>query len=256
MICPHIPPGQFFFFPAHHYLDCRPFPRKMLRNLLDLIFPRTCPGCEQVLVRSEGAVCTECLLAVQETNFHHSEQENELYYRLAGKTPLQGAFAMYYFDKRGRFQKVIKALKYKNMPQVGRFLGEMYGEMLQENGVLSDVDAIIPVPLHRTRLRERGYNQSEQIARGLSKATGIPVDNKSMARREKTATQTRKSQAERWENVKDVFAIRSPLRGHLLLVDDVITTGATLESCIRTLYDQAEPPESVRVAALGMARHE
>ena len=247
---------QFFFFPAGHYLHSGSFPPKMLKSLLDLIFPRICPGCDASLVRGEGSVCTECLLAIQETNFHEAEQDNELFYRLAGKTPLEGAFALYYFDKKGRFQKVVKALKYKNMPQVGRFLGEFYGELLHESGVLKDVNAIVPVPLHRSRLRERGYNQSEQIARGLHKATGIAIDRKALARKEKTATQTRKTQAERWDNVRDVFEMRRPLGGHILLVDDIITTGATLESCIRTLYAQAEPPESVRVAALGMARHD
>lgn len=227
----------------------------MLRDLLNLVFPRTCPGCERDLVRSEGAVCTKCLLDIQETGFHLKEADNELFYRLAGKTPLAGAFALYYFDKQGKFKKIIQALKYKKMPQVGSFLGELYGEKLQEAGIPT-FDTIVPVPLHRSRLVERGYNQSLEISKGISKATGIPVEAKSLIRNEKTVSQTRKSKTERWENVRDVFVIRRKLTGNILLVDDVITTGSTLEACIRTLYEQDEKPKSVRIVALGMARHE
>jgi ComF family protein len=228
----------------------------MLRDLLNLIFPRTCPGCERDLVRGEGAVCTKCLLDIQETGSHLQESDNELFYRFAGKTPLAGAFAMYYFDKQGKFKKIIQALKYKKMPQVGRFLGELYGQQLQESGSLSSVDAIVPVPLHRTRLVERGYNQSAEICKGIHKATQIPLVTNALIRGEKTVSQTRKTKTERWENVKDVFVMRRPIAGNILLVDDVITTGSTLEACIRTLYAQSTPPDSVRIAALGMARHE
>lgn len=227
----------------------------MLRDLLNLVFPRTCPGCERDLVRGEGAVCTKCLLDIQETGFHLRENDNELYFRLAGKTPLAGAFALYYFDKKGKFKKIVQALKYKNMPQVGRFLGEFYGTQLKEAG-FPEIDAMVPVPLHRSRLVERGYNQSLEICKGISKSTGIPVVTNALVRGEKTSTQTRKGKTERWENVRDVFALRRELSGNILLVDDVVTTGSTLEACIRTLYRQSEKPDSVRIAALGMARHE
>jgi ComF family protein len=228
----------------------------MLRDLINLVFPRQCPGCDRDLVRGEGEVCTQCLLDIEETGFHESESDNELYYRLAGKIPLDGAFALYYFDKKGKFKKIIQALKYKKNPQVGRFLGELYGEKLKAAGAAENLSAIVPVPLHRSRLVERGYNQSEEIGKGLSKATGVPLVARALVRGEKTATQTRKSKTERWENVKDVFEMRRPLSGNILLVDDVITTGSTLEACIRTLHSQAEKPLSLRIAALGMARHD
>ncbi|MEM0997897.1 MAG: ComF family protein [Bacteroidota bacterium] len=193
---------------------------------------------------------------MQETGFHQQEQDNELYYRMAGKTPLAGASALYYFDKQSRFKKVIQALKYKNQPEVGQFLGEMYGTRLKGALIRAQVKAIVPVPLHPSRLRERGYNQSAEIAKGLHRTTGIAVVEGALVRRDKTTTQTRKGQHARFDNVRDVFQVKRPLSGNLLLIDDVVTTGATLESCIRTLYAQNEPPKSVRVAALGMARHE
>jgi ComF family protein len=220
----------------------------VLRDLLTLIFPQNCPGCDQTLQRGEGAVCLHCLLEIGQTHFHG-------HYRLAGKVPLAGASAMFYFDKRGRFKKMMQALKYGNRPQVGRFLGTHYGEVLRQVPALMQVDAIVPVPLHRSKFAQRGYNQSEMIAKGLSKAMGIPVDTRSLVRASKTETQTKKSKTERWENVKSVFEMQQPLSGKLILVDDVITTGATLEACIRILYDQPTVPTAVYVLALGMARH-
>jgi ComF family protein len=229
---------------------------QLLRDLLSLLFPEDCPGCDQTLVKGEGAVCTQCLMELGETRFHESPTDNELYYRLAGKVPLAGAMALFYFDKRGRFKRITQALKYGNRPQVGRYLGHYYGEILRGIPQVAGASTLVPVPLHRSRFAERGYNQSEMIAAGLGKALGIPVDTGSLARSAKTRTQTRKSKTERWENVADAFEMRRPLGGNLILVDDVITTGATLEACIRELYAQAEVPGSVVVVALGMTRHE
>jgi ComF family protein len=197
----------------------------------------------------------QCLLELGETKFHASATDNELYYRLAGKVPLAGASALFFFDKRGRFKRITQALKYGNRPQVGTFLGQYYGEKLRDAQLLNHANAIVPVPLHRSRMAERGYNQSEKIAQGLEKALGIPLVTDALARNVKTKTQTKKSQTERWENVEDAFEMRKPLSGHLILVDDVVTTGATLEACIRKLYAQTVPPQSVYVIALGMARH-
>lgn len=227
----------------------------MFQDLLQLFFPRYCPGCENALGKGEGAVCLHCLLELEETRFHENPADNELYYRLAGRVPLAGASALYYFDKRGRFKKMMQALKYGNRPQVGRFLGAHYAESLKTHPIISKADAIVPVPLHRSRFAERGYNQSEVIADGLGKAIGIPVNTKALQRTTKTETQTKKSQAERWENVQSVFGMKQPLGGNLILVDDVITTGATLEACIKTIFAQPEPPTSLYVLALGMARH-
>lgn len=228
---------------------------KILGDLMNLVFPRNCPGCDQPLVRTEGAVCAHCLLELEETHFHEHPLDNELYYRLAGKVPCDGAAALFYFYKRGRFKRITAAFKYGNRPQVARFLGEYYGQLLKGQPMLAQADAIVPVPLHRSRLAERGYNQSEMIALGLGKSLGIRIESNSLVRAVKTNTQTRKSQTERWENVGSAFEVKKPLQGNLILVDDVITTGATLEACIRQLYAQSSPPSKVYVLALGLAKH-
>ncbi|MFM2375567.1 MAG: hypothetical protein RLZZ165_664 [Bacteroidota bacterium] len=228
---------------------------KLLDDLLQLLFSRNCPGCDRPLVRGEREVCSECLLELEETKFHERPKDNELYYRLAGKVPCDGAAALFYFYKRGRLKRITTAFKYGNRPQVARFLGEYFGDRLQSAPFLRELDWIVPVPLHRSRLAQRGYNQSEMIARGLSRSTGVPVNTRALGRVIKTSTQTRKSQSERWENVKEAFEVRHPIQGTIALVDDVVTTGATLEACIRQLYAQPVPPTGVYVLILGMAGH-
>lgn len=226
----------------------------MFWDFIRIIFPQTCPSCDNTLNRTEGAVCDECLLAIEETHFHKNANSNELFFRFAGKVQLDGASALFFYDKRGRFKRMMQALKYGKKPQVGSFLGEYYGNLLRRDGAFSNATHVIPVPLHRSRKATRGYNQSEKIANGLAKGLGIEVDTKSLMRVGETQTQTRKGKSERWENVKSVFELKRPVTGHVLLVDDVITTGATLEACLRVLYAQDEPPASVVVIALGMAR--
>jgi ComF family protein len=238
-----------FWLQTPHFL-------KLLRDLFQLLFPPLCPGCNQLLVKGEGAVCMQCLLELGETRFHENPTDNELYYRLAGKVPLAGAAALFYFHKRGRFKNMTTAFKYGNRPQVAKYLGHYFGQRLQNAPLVTQADVLVPVPLHRSRFAKRGYNQSEMIAEGLGKALKITVDTGSLVRAVRTNTQTRKSQKERWDNVRDAFAMRKPLTGNVVLVDDVITTSSTLEACIRQLYAQPVPPKSVYVLALGIATHD
>lgn len=196
-----------------------------------------------------------CLSDMPLTNFHNNPESNELFMRFGGKVSLQGATSLFYFDKKGKLQSLLKALKYHNLPQVGRYLGAYLASELQGSGFLQGDETLIPVPLHRTKLASRGYNQSAAIAEGLQKGfPKVKIDTKSLVRARKTETQTRKSREERWDNVGSVFRLNQPVSGKIVLVDDVITTGATLESCIRVLWNQENPPESVKVIALGTAR--
>lgn len=226
----------------------------MLKDLLQVIYPRSCPGCGNSLVKQEKTICFSCLTDIQETGFERDADNNELYYRLAGKTPIAGAIALWFFDKQGKLQRIINALKYQNQPQVGKRLGAYYGARLKGSPFLQEVDVFLPVPLHKKRRESRGYNQAEQIALGLSKSTGIPLSTKEMIREQKTITQTQKGKSDRWESMKGAFKMKKPLSGNIVLVDDVITSGSTLEACIRCLYAQEIPPQSVKVLAIGMTR--
>lgn len=228
----------------------------MFRDFIGLLFPRRCPGCSRDLVRQEKVVCLTCLTDLPPTGFHRTPEDNPLFRRFAGKVPLEGATAAYYFDKSGPMKRLVQALKYKNQPRIGYYLGEDWGDQVKSNPWLSTIDALVPVPLHPSRQRERGYNQAERIAAGMGKALGIPVQIEILSRKERTQTQTRKSKAERWENVNESFVVKKQAAGHIALIDDVVTTGATLEACIRVLHEQHGEELKISILALCMARND
>lgn len=227
----------------------------MLRDLLRLFVSNPCQGCGQALTAAEPWICLNCLGQMEATGFQYSPQANDLYYRLAGRIPLEGAASLYYFDKGGRLQRIIKALKYANLPELGVHLGQLAGEQWKGSPFLAQTELLVPMPLHPWRQRQRGYNQSEEIAKGLSDVLGLPVDNSLVRRIRRTKTQTRKSAAARWANVKEAFEATPNAAGRrLLLVDDIITTGSTLEACIKALYASEVPPAAVSVCSIGLAR--
>ena len=160
--------------------------------------------------------------------------------RLAGRLPIRHGWAFLKFQKGGIVQRLLHQLKYNDCPEIGERLGKAYGRDLSATSLAREFDLIVPVPLHRSRLRQRGYNQSAHFAKGLSETLQIPWDESISMRTQATASQTRKNRRERWENVRQGFAIKkaeSVLGKRILLVDDVITTGATLEACGRHLLD-------------------
>jgi ComF family protein len=206
-----------------------------LGDFVSLFFPDYCLGCSGSLVRGEKMICTRCMLEMPQTNYHYFP-DNPLKLRMAGRIPLIHALSFFRFNKNGRIQHVLHALKYKNEPDVGVMLGRVYGEKLKDLAL--SFDLIVPVPLHPSRQRKRGYNQSAKFAQGLGESLEIPFREDVLIRSVKTATQTNKNKLKRWENVNDVFAIkdRGPIQSkHILLVDDVVTTGATLEACALVL---------------------
>jgi len=157
-----------------------------------------------------------------------------------GKVRLEHACAFFFFSKGSRFRKLLHKLKYYGKKEIGIVLGRRFGMELRESPFYQTVDTVIPIPLHPKKLRKRGYNQSEQIAIGLATTTAWELDTKSVVRKQHTETQTRKNRMERWENVSEVFVVRYPelIKGkHVLLVDDVITTGATIEACAARLLE-------------------
>lgn len=195
--------------------------------------------CGNSLFPEEEILCMGCRFHLPRT-FFERDPENVVARAFWGRIPLAGASAAYHFRKGNRVQQLLHRLKYKGEAHLGDYLGKLLGESIKTHPVFSKADKIIPIPLHPQKLRKRGYNQSERIARGVAEITGIPLDTRVLRRVQATRTQTRKARYARWENVSEVFAVALPeqIRGkHLLLVDDVITTGATMEAAARRLRD-------------------
>lgn len=181
----------------------------------------------------EDVICTDCSFTLPFTNFH-LQPDNIVARQFWGKVDLKGAYALYYFAKGGKVQNLMHHFKYKGKQEIGVLLGNIAGEQLVKNYIFSSVDVIIPVPLHKKRLKERGYNQSTCFADGLAQRLTAVVDDGNLVRVRATETQTHKSRFSRFENMQEVFMVMNPekLYGkHVLLVDDVITTGSTLEAC-------------------------
>jgi ComF family protein len=225
-----------------------------LNDFISLIYPRICVCCGNSLWKHEKVVCNACHFRLPRTNFH-LEQENPVSRVFYGRVKVESAAAYLLFNKGNKVQRIIHQLKYKGRKDVGIWLGEEYGRVLKAFPDFAGIDLIIPVPLHKKKLMQRGYNQSDQFAIGLSKILKVPVENKLLVRNRATATQTRKGRFDRWKNVEDLFSLVRPERisgRHILLVDDVITTGATLESCIIAL--QSAPGVRVSVAAIAAAK--
>lgn len=204
-----------------------------LADFVSLLFPQLCPACGESLVTGEHIICTDCLYSLPMTNFHQ-QPDNIVAQQFWGKLPLQGAYSLYYFAKGGKIQNLMHHFKYKGMLQIGNVLGEIAGRQLRENPAFASAEVIVPVPLHKSRLRQRGYNQSTCFAQGLATKLNAVVDDINLIRTHATQTQTHKGRFMRFENMQEVFRVTDAekLKGkHVLLVDDVMTTGSTLEAC-------------------------
>jgi ComF family protein len=208
-----------------------------IRNFTALLFPKQCEACGNALQGNEHVLCVPCIYHLPRTNYWN-EAGNTMEQLFWGKLRIEHACALFFFGKGSRYRKLLHKLKYNGKREIGIELGRRLGMELKTAPLYHGIDVIVPVPLHPKKQRKRGYNQSEQIARGIAEITGWPVDATSLTRQLFTATQTRKTRMERWKNVSEVFTVKhaEPLVGkHVLLVDDVITTGATLEACAQQL---------------------
>lgn len=205
----------------------------MLQEFIALVFPDFCLACSHVLQRGEAYLCTECRYVLPKTNSHLSENI-ELEQKFWGKVPIQRTFSYLKFVKGGRVQQLMHKLKYEGHKELAELLGNWYGYELAESDIAKQFDLILPVPLHKSKLSKRGFNQSDYFAKGLSEAMNVSWSTDILVRKTKTETQTNKKRLERWFNVKDIFEVNNPdlvLGKSILIVDDVITTGATLEAC-------------------------
>lgn len=220
-------------------------------DFISLLFPRLCYACGNHLLRNENLICTECYVVIPRTNYHKLE-DNPVAQLFWGRCMIEKAAAFSYYNKGSRIRNLIHYLKYKGVREIGYELGRIYGLSLKASGFTDDIDLIIPVPLHPSKKRIRGFNQSETISMGIADVAHLPLDVKSLARTIVSVTQTKRSRYERWTNVEGIFQVVDPLSisgKHILLVDDVITTGSTIESCTNALLKF----EGVKVSVVALA---
>ena len=230
--------------------------KKWITPLIRLFFPHYCAVCGDRLHEDEEVLCAECWQRFPRTNFH-LQKDNAVERLFWGKFTLGKATAFYYYWQEDDYSRIVRLLKYKGRLDVGVEMGRKMAEELLPSGFFEGVDELIPVPLHERRQKERGYNQSEQLAIGIKEMTGIPLRTDAVVRVRNTETQTHKTAQERYENMQQVFqrsaSIESLQGKHVLLIDDVLTTSATLTACADAL--QKVPDLTISILALAMAGH-
>jgi ComF family protein len=204
-----------------------------ISGFFSLFYPRLCYSCRKALIQQEECICSFCRFELPHTQLH-KERENNMTKIFWGRVRIETGTALFYFQKGGKIQTLIHQFKYKGKTDIGFYLGKMLGSQLKENPMWEPVDIIVPVPLHEKKQYKRGFNQSEIFGRGIGSIFKRPLITGNLLRITKTDSQTRKSRFRRWENVETVFHVKNPddFRGkNILLIDDVVTTGSTLEAC-------------------------
>ena len=211
--------------------------KSLLNDAMHLFFPHTCMGCGNDVIANDNILCLRCISNLPHTNFEKLPG-NPIENIFRGRVHIEAASSQFYFSKGHLLQYLIHQLKYKGNKTAGEYLGAVMGKALLQSGRFSNIDYLIPLPLYADKEFKRGYNQAEVICDGMSTAMQVPVHANNVIRQHYTDTQTKKHRAERWENVEGSFKVLHPqkLQGkNILLVDDVITTGATLEACAQLL---------------------
>ena len=212
--------------------------KEYVADVFELFYPNICLACSQKLLKSESVVCFRCQNELPQTE-HWLNADNKLAKRFSGRVELQSAAAFLHFRKEGSVQHLLHQLKYRNRKEVGEFVGKIFGAKLkEENSIIKNIDLIVPVPLHWKKLKLRGYNQCDPFAKGLSEAMNIPWSSTALERTHENISQTKKKRFDRYGNVAEIFSVRDNAQlkdKHILLIDDVVTTGATAEACLQTI---------------------
>ena len=222
---------------------------------MDLISPRLCVVCGNRLAVTEETLCSKCYLHLPRTDFANDLYENVMAKLFWGQIKLEKATALFYYEPHAETAQILYELKYKNHPEIGVVMGRMMAKELMKSGLFEDIDALVPVPLAKKREHERGYNQSLELAKGVSEVTHLPIANQVVRRTKFVDSQTHRGRWERNENVEGVFELvdGDSLSGkHVLLIDDVVTTGATIIACAQEM--QKASNLRISVLALGFAK--
>lgn len=210
----------------------------MIKDVLNLLFPKSCLACKQLLLNNENIICFSCRDELPFTQEHTVCQNNTMM-KFYGRLPLEFGACLLYYSKGGIIQRLILNLKYNNHPEISKFLGNVYCEQLKGLDVFDNITEIIPVPLHKNKLKKRGYNQVTGFAESLQTHFNIPINDKLLYKRIKTTSQTKKNRFQRLKNSEEEFAINQSQinfeHNHFLLIDDILTTGGTLEACSKIL---------------------
>lgn len=229
----------------------------MFSDFTSLFFPRVCNVCGNSLAKGEEVICLQCEFHLPKTGYH-LYKDNPVAKNFWGRVSIRSATSLYFFSKGQKLQTLIHLLKYHNQKEIGKRLGKLLGLEIKDSKPFEDVDYILPVPLHKKRIRKRGYNQSEVIAEGLCEILQKPLIKDLLVRKIPNETQTKKSRFQRFENVNEIFGINKAKKNtvleakHFLLVDDVITTGSTLVACAETLEKNFSA--NVSIATLACAQ--
>ena len=225
----------------------------MFNNLVNLFFPKVCAGCHALLMTKELTICTICRHDIPLTQYH-LDANNEALKKFYGKIEIEHASAFLYFNKKGIVQELIHNLKYKGQEEIGTILGKWYVEDLKELNLKIPFDFVIPVPLHKKKFKERGYNQVTTFGKALAEGLDIEYDDSILYRKKYSKTQSKKNLLGRSENIENIFDMISSEENHnkhFLIVDDVLTTGATLEACSRALLKI--PGARISIVCMAMA---
>lgn len=228
--------------------------KELASGISHMIYPRLCEGCSKPLLEEEQVLCLNCsIYNLPRTAYHHIE-ENETFMRFAGRVKIEKATSLAYFTNEGLLQHLLHGLKYDGKKEIGTYLGTQLGYDLRQVNWQQGIDYIVPVPLHPKKEAKRGFNQAKILAEGMGDVLNIPVLDNILVRSRFTETQTQKTREERLENMQGAFAINNPEKirdKHMLLIDDVLTTGATLEACALAL--QQVSGVKVSIASVGIA---
>ena len=228
---------------------------QFIDDILHLIYPNCCIGCECELAKTEDYICSICTLEISPTNFHLYNEPTDMDKLFWGRIEVHQTYAHLFFEKDKASQSVLFSIKYKSNPDLAVYFGKKMGAILRTLPKFEDVDVILPVPLHPKKLFIRGYNQSLALAEGLQQSLSVPIDKKAIIRSVHSESQTKKSRFQRWDNVGTIFKVNRSIEKykHVIIIDDVITTGSTVEAMMNALHE-INPNLLISIVTLAIAK--